>query len=589
MSDPTDLDDLKGQIAELQARIARSAVVRQQLMTTQDDLNRTLERFAGIQSYNTRAIAVRDQGVFAGITAEAVMELFDLSFGFLWLTAPDGTPADYPAAVVGIAPATIDAAALGTLLADARFRRDHTGLWGPQAHPLLRDLGLRQLVASACIGPSETSFAVVIGGVTAHESTGCRELTAAQLESFTVFAQQIGALLQNRSDQALIEAQRERAEAASRAKSEFLATVSHELYTPMNGVLGMLHLLQSNNPTPEQARHIVLAQQAGDRLLHIIQDILDMSTLEAGALEPRYAPLEPGAELQSAAESLRGRCTAKGLELVVTRDPTLPAHLLGDARRLRQIAGNLIDNAIKFTDRGTVTVTIGGAPLSDDRYELVLTVSDTGIGISTEIQTRLFTPFTQADASFTRRHGGAGLGLAICRRLLDLMGGRISVDSQPDQGACFKVQLPLTISHTAGAAPRPPPAPAATPAAPRRVLLVEDNLVGQKVAAAMLERLGCSTVIATNGLEALDTFGLGGIDVVLMDVQMPIMDGFEATRLLRDLEAERGWPRIPVLALTANTHDTDRDACLAAGMDDFVAKPMTKAGLQDALGRWVEL
>jgi hypothetical protein len=177
MSDPTDLDDLKGQIAELQAQIARSAVVRQQLMTTQDDLNRTLERFAGIQSYNTRAIAVRDQGVFAEITAEAVMELFDLSFGLLWLTAPDGTPADYPAAVVGIAPATIDAAALDTVLADARFRSDHTGLWGPQAHPLLRDLGLRQLVASACIGPSETSFAVVIGGVTAHESTGCRELS----------------------------------------------------------------------------------------------------------------------------------------------------------------------------------------------------------------------------------------------------------------------------------------------------------------------------------------------------------------------------------------------------------------------------
>ena len=586
MSDPTDLDDLKGQIAELQAQIARSAVVRQQLMTTQDDLNRTLERFAGIQSYNTRAIAVRDQGVFAEITAEAVMELFDLSFGLLWLTAPDGTPADHPAAVVGIPPATIDAAALDTVLADARFRSDHTGWWGPQAHPLLLDLGLRQLVASACIGPSETSFALVLGGVTACGNTRCRELTAAQLESFTVFAQQIGALLQNRSDQALIEAQRERAEAASRAKSEFLATVSHELYTPLNGVLGMLHLLQSGNPTPEQVRYIVLAQQAGDRLLHIIQDILDMSTLEAGALEPRYAPLEPGAELQSAAELLRDRCTAKGLNLVITRDPALPTLLVGDARRLRQIAGNLIDNAIKFTDRGTVTVTIGGAPLSDDRYELALTVSDTGIGISTEIQARLFTPFTQADASFTRRHGGAGLGLAICRRLLDLMGGRISVDSQPDQGAIFKVQVPLTVSHTAGAVPR---SPAPTPSAPRRVLLVEDNLVGQKVAAAMLERLGCSTVIATNGLEALDTFGLGGIDVVLMDVQMPIMDGFEATRLLRDLEAERGWPRTPVLALTANTHDTDRNACLAAGMDDFVAKPMTKAGLQDALGRWVVL
>ena len=588
MSDPTDLDDLNGQIAELQAQIARSAVVRQQLMATQDDLHRTLERFAGIQSYNTRAIAVRDQGVFAEITAEAVMELFDLSFGLLWLTAPDSTLADHPAAAVGIAPATIDAAALGTLLADARFRRDHTGWWGPEAHPLLRDLGLRQLVASACIGPSETRFALVLGGVTARENTGCRELTATQLESFTVFAQQIGALLQNRSDQALIEAQRERAEAASRAKSEFLATVSHELYTPMNGVLGMLHLLQSNDPTPEQARHIVLAQQAGERLLHIIQDMLDMSSLEAGALEPRYAPLEPGAELQSAAESLRDRCTAKGLNLVITRDPALPAHLLGDARRLRQIATNLIDNAIKFTDRGTVTVTIGGAPLSADRYERVLTVSDTGIGISTEIQTRLFTPFTQADASFTRRHGGAGLGLAICRRLLDLMGGRISVDSQPDQGACFKVQVPLTVSHTADAAPRSP-APAAVSAAPRRVLLVEDNLVGQKVAAAMLERLGCSTIIAANGLEALDTFGLGGIDVVLMDVQMPIMDGFEATRLLRELEADRGWPRTPVLALTANTHDTDRNACLAADMDDFVAKPMTKAGLQDALRRWVEL
>ena len=287
---------------------------------------------------------------------------------------------------------------------------------------------------------------------------------------------------------------------------------------------------------------------------------------------------------------------AKGLVFQVITAPELPAALQGDRVRLVQVLDHLIRNAHTFTHTGGVTVGIGGAPLPDGRWELALRVEDTGIGIAPATQARLFTPFSQADASTTRRYGGSGLGLAICRRLLDLMGGRIWLERRPGGGSRFEVRLALAVAEPEAAdVPAQIPCAPAAPLGPPRsdlnctgaVLLVDDNLVGQKITGAMVTRLGLQVQVAGNGVQALEIFAQGGIAVVLMDIQMPEMDGLEATRRLRALEAAHGWPRTPVLALTANTMAEDRDACLAAGMDDFIARPASKAALTETLARWL--
>ncbi|HYN76198.1 MAG TPA: ATP-binding protein [Lamprocystis sp. (in: g-proteobacteria)] len=608
MSAEPDPTDLKGQLADLQQRLSRLSAVQRQLIDTRDHLDRALERFAGIQFYNSHAIAVRDPEVFAAITAEAVVELFDLAFGLLWLTAPDGTLAAQPVAAVGIEPAVLSTAGLGTLLGSERFRHAQTGLWGPAELAVVGDLGLAQLVASTCVGPDETTFALVIGGVmaapdgsgmTAGGGNPHRGLGAEQLESLTVFAQQVGALLQNRRDQAIIEHQRELAEAANRAKSEFLATVNHELLTPMNGVLGMLETLQDKGPNPDQAQDIATARRSAQHLLALIKNILTLSEIEAGRLVPQAGPFDPAQVLTAAALPFAERMAAKGLAYQVVTTPGLPATLHGDQGRLGQILEHLIRNAHSFTDSGSVGVIIAGTPLPDGRWELALTVQDTGIGIAPETQARLFTPFTQADASPARRYGGSGLGLAICRRLLDLMGGRIWMESRLGAGCRCEVRLALpVVAPQSAAAPDLVPPVAIPPGGQTvivspdcigTVLLVDDNIVGQKVTGAMLARLGLKVQVAGNGRQALECYAQGGIAIVLMDVQMPGMDGLEATRRLRVLEAERAWPRTPVLALTANTMAEDRDACLTAGMDDFIARPASKAALTETLARWLPL
>ena len=588
MSAEPNVADLVAQCDDLRGRMARFSVVQQQLIDTRDRLDRALERFAGLQFYNTRAIAIRDPAVFAAITVEALVELFDLSFGLLWLTAADGSPAAGPAAAVGIDPAAITGAGLNALLGSARFRRARTGLWHPGELDLASDLGLAQMVASACTGPDETTFALVIGGVRAADTDERRRgLGAEQLESFAVFAQQIGASLQNRRDQAIIEHQRELAEAANRAKSEFLATVNHELLTPMNGVLGMLEKVQGQGLDPDQAQDVATARRSAQQLLGLIQDILTLSEIEAGRLLPQSSAFDPGQAFTAVALGFRDRMAAKGLAFQVNTAPGLPVALHGDRARLSQVLDHLIRNAHTFTNTGGVTVAIGGVPLPDGRWELALGVEDTGIGIDPATQARLFTPFTQADASRTRRYGGSGLGLAICRRLLELMGGRVWLQSQPGAGSRFEVRLALAVAE-----PQPADTSAPITRAPitlagssrsdlncaGAVLLVDDNLIGQKVTGAMLARLGLQVQVVGNGVQALEVFAVGGIAIVLMDVQMPEMDGLEATRRLRALEAERGWPRTPVLALTANTMAEDRDACLAAGMDDFIAQTRVQVG-----------
>jgi CheY-like chemotaxis protein/HPt (histidine-containing phosphotransfer) domain-containing protein len=375
------------------------------------------------------------------------------------------------------------------------------------------------------------------------------------------------------------------AEAANQAKSTFLATMSHEIRTPMNGVVGTAELLEREPLSERQKRMVGTIRSSAAALMRIIDDVLDFSKIEAGHMELEEAPCSLEQLIAGAADLVTAQVEKKRLAVTTEIAAGTPDALLADATRLRQILFNLVGNAVKFTEAGSIAIGARAVAQDNETVTLALSVSDTGIGMNAEQRERLFKPFSQADTSTTRRYGGTGLGLSIVRRLAELMGGTAAVESTPGHGSTFTV----TVKVRRGEGPALPEKTESLPlpAAGLRVLAVDDSSINLEVLIGQFGFLGIHLDTAADGIQALRLWRARRHALVLTDIHMPDMDGFELTRQMRSEEEADGRPRTPIVALTANALKGEAERCLEAGMDDYVTKPLTLERLREAVARWV--
>ncbi|MFY9821280.1 MAG: GAF domain-containing protein [Thermoanaerobaculia bacterium] len=446
----------------------------------------------------------------------------------------------------------------------------------------LRRLGLQEFLVVPLIRQDEVIGAMALDNVGPRP----RPVKPLQVEMATTIASQVALVVENASLQEETRRRLVEAQAASRAKSEFLANVSHEIRTPLNGVIGMSELLLTADLPADFREPLAVIKTSADTLRGLIDNILDLSKIEAGQLTLERLDFDPADVLDQVVRLLLPLAREKGIELRLDVAAGVHGRLSGDAARLRQVLLNLVGNGIKFTAQGSVSLRVEPAEIVGRGCALRFTVRDTGIGIAPEAQARLFEPFTQADSSITRRYGGTGLGLAITGRLIELMGGTIDLESTPGEGSTFRFVLPFDVSREPAAT-----APAVDPRAPLealrarfRILLADDNEINRMVAARQLEVLGYRFLAVDDGQEAVTAFSRERFDAVLMDCRMPVMDGYEATRCLR-LQAQ--GRDVPIIAVTASALKEDVELCLAAGMSDYLAKPIQLSDLAAMLDRWL--
>jgi two-component system sensor histidine kinase BarA len=482
---------------------------------------------------------------------------------------------------------------IGALLLALRMSRDVT-------HPLSR---LLDAVVRMTHGNLGTRVAVDSGGELAELEQGFNTMAGELQSAYSNMQERIEertrdlARLKEEAEQA-----KASAELANQAKSQFLAHVSHEIRTPLNGLIGFLGLMGKTHVDEIQRDYLQICETSSQTLLAIINDILDLSKIEAGKLSIESLAFDLGYLIEQCILFYTPSAQSKGLRLILEIDRGMPAILMGDPSRIRQILANLLGNAIKFTQSGAVTVTVKHKDGGDGSAHVEICVADTGIGMADEQLGQLFQPFSQGDASITRRYGGTGLGLAISRRLVEMMNGTIAVESVPGKGSRFTVSLCLKEAvGDAAVAPVPPiesltqeiatvrensPAPATLPAQ-LRMLVVDDNAINRKLNSILLHQWGIDVDEAADGVAAVEACGRQHYDLILMDVHMPAMDGIEATRRIRMLQA--GGKLTPVVALTANALSGDRERYLAAGMDDYLEKPLTEEALRKTIEKWCPL
>lgn len=479
----------------------------------------------------------------------------------------------------------------GALLLALRMSRDVT-------HPLSR---LLDAVVRIAHGHLDARVAVDSGGELAELEQGFNAM-AGELQSASSDMQE--RIEERTRDLARLKEEAEQArasaESANQAKSQFLAHVSHEIRTPLNGLIGFLGLMGKTRIDKLQQDYLKICETSAQTLLAIINDILDLSKIEAGKLSIEYLAFDLGDLIEQCALFHMPSAQSKGLRLILEIDRGMPANLMGDPARIRQILANLLGNAIKFTHSGAITVTVKHLDGGNGSVHVEICVADTGIGMTDEQQGQLFQPFSQGDASITRRYGGTGLGLAITRRLVEMMNGTVAVESTPGEGSRFTISLCLKeaggdtvllpsrpVENLGISTPAPLQEEENTLPVQLHILVVDDNEINRKLNTILLLQWGIAVDEAADGVAAVEACGRQRYDLILMDVHMPVMDGIEATRRIRMLQ--EGGEATPVIALTANALSGDRERYLAAGMDDYLEKPLAEESLRKAIEKWCPL